>query len=440
LKKRVIAIAAAAVVATSMLSAGTYAWFSSRDEVNLGDLAGDSNKNGVKGGVVAGNVDVRLVVDSYTEGTSGILDGVRITQLGDYPGMVYPEDLVILPQDTILPDYLFDPLDPKYVDGLAAKASVYASGPNAGKHYLPAGYTFDSTMQIQSVIEYSVENLSGTDVVASINLGSLSMADNSSSATSTSAITSVGLSISRLLGWDIDNVSRVTTEVSNNIKNARTNMPYANNEEFYADGPTWFFYADGPSGSTLQFVNHRKLTEYGFLDSGNIYNKNALATGFTSTKLGDSINKWADTPFYETVPTSLTNGSDDEGVALDASITVTDGARFGLVDDAGNKQVYMYLPVDGKVSIKYALALPNYEDTNASDDTIANGVNLKGNAYQYAIFTLDVTGNVVDGSGLSTDKMVAFGVQNVAAAVDSFFDKVGLYTKLQSIDLFIDKQ
>jgi hypothetical protein len=93
----------------------------------------------------------------------------------------------------------------------------------------------------------------------------------------------------------------------------------------------------------------------------------------------------------------------------------------------------MYLPVDGKISIKYAISLPNYDTTSA--DNLGNGIDIKGNAYQYSIFTLNLGNTVVDSGGAATDKMVAFGVQNVAAAVDSFFGKSGLYTGLQTIHL-----
>jgi len=414
-KQRTVLLGAAVVLAVSLIGGGSYAWFTARAEApNLGDLD-PSNRNGVRGGIVAGSVDLKVAMESYTQFAS---DGTRITEMGDYPGLLYPEDIVVLPKDITM------------ADGTVFKAGTILDG-NADPRY-----------KVQSVIEYVIENTSQIDIVAQLNQQGITISGPAGhpgyidAKNDANPIDSVNFNVSKLLGWDY---TTDPLDLTNQYNLSNGNAVYASDDEFYQQGPTWFYWANDPKGTPTEFVNHRKLEQYGFLNDGNIYNINAIAKGLLTNDYKNLKDYSAGTPFYDNLaPVPLTAGTPTDGILLTTSIDPAAGAdgtvcrvttSNALGIPGSPEYMYLYMPGGGKTSVKLTLSLPNYDDQNATDDTTANGINIKGNEYQYAVFSLAL--DLTNGdSGLTADnQLVGYGVQANENAITSFFSGP-LYTDL----------
>ncbi|MDR2649902.1 MAG: hypothetical protein LBB94_09340 [Clostridiales bacterium] len=407
-KNRAIVLGAAVVFAISMIGGGSYAWFTARaEDPNLGGLDG-ANSKGVRGGIVAGSVDLKVALESYT----ALNDGTRITQLGEYPGLLYPEDSVVLPQEAII---------------------------NGVKY--PAGTVVDGSIaEVKSVIEYVVENTSQIDILAQLNLTGIDIDGVVSEKQGglgggNDPIQAVQLNVSKLLGWDKTMDYTGSDAALNGKINYKTGLVYTGGQEFFNDGPTWFYFADNPKAGRTMFVDHRKLEKFGFLQDNNIYNINAVATGYISNAF-DTNTTYADgTPFYQTSPEDLTAG---DNTGLGVHMTSTIDPTLGGADkackvvtsdafDSSTEMMYLYMPAGGKTAVKIELSLPNYTDDT---DVLANGVNIKGNEFQYAVFSLSFDTNG-DMDYDSNDKLVGFGVQANSAAITDFFSS-DVYDDLKS--------
>jgi hypothetical protein len=390
----------------------------------------------------------------------------------EYPGMLFPEDEVVLPQ------------------------AVTVTDSNGQDYTYEAGHIFNDPQKVQSVIEYTIENNSNSDIIARLNQLNLGLAQGASVSTdqitngvvdltdTTNILQNVDMNVSRLLGWDEDQ-----TDISNNMHNKDnlTNKPYGDTDTYAQDGPTWFYFAENPSGDMQQFVNARKLERYGFQLQNMMYNPSAIAekngTAFDQYVAGQSANLWSNemrpdgttpwggVPFYQTQTINITAGDLATLAATDPSYSavlasyqntgiqlttylntaaavdengkvLTDGKGNPIVStigriaaEANDPYTYIYMPAKGKVSVKVVIKLPDYNVDSTNPGGVdpsgvvsgnpGNGVDLQGNAYQYSIFSLALSS--IDGSDEwdGTEELVGYGIQNVQVAVNDFYTAQG---------------
>ena len=396
LKSKVVLIACVAVLLISMLGGISYAWFSSRSEAAV-----NRSDNGTTGGIAAGWLNVKLDVDAYMMNLAGT--PVPTPSAGSPPALIYPGRTVYYDNDTL------------------------------------------TTGDLKSVFSYTLTNTSKTDVLAridhaGINLdgdvapGKQPVATALNSSTDTFLVTGMKVDLYKLLGSELD-YSTLNGGFGSKT-NASTLAAYQNLNEFYEDGPTWYYFAPGfgpsynatitPAPAPWIYVNYDKLYDANFFDSANLYNVSAIASQYVPDRANVTVtpsptgapfapNKWSDgvkytqgAPFYcEAKEINLAGADPENLVKLTVIINPTTGAK---TIDHGD-YIYAYLPPNGQISYEYILEM---------DPAKASARQAMDNAFQFAVYKMQFS------DAFNSDQTLhAWGVEPVQAAVEALFGDDG---------------
>jgi hypothetical protein len=348
MNKRFIVVAGAAVLTFALLAGGSFAWFSARAVATTSGAP--SLADGVQGGMVAGHVDLKVAFESYVAKKTGtsydkVLDGTSAAAAG----IIYP----------------------------------------GGEFYDENGALISSD-NIRSIFKYTVENTSGTQVIARVNNKGLDINGVITTTTGTGSvdpIEKVNVGLYRLTGAGLaDN------------KYGSDGKPVAGENSF-------FYFAKSPKGNPMKFLDTDFLMAQAF--DGEQYNVNATAT-----------NGWK---FYEYKSQELTAGGDGP-IKFNSLIVDPNGTPIASRVASVDGYLYAEMPVGAKFTVQYELALSD----DAVFGTPGTGAN---NEFQYAVYALDLDDSVAVGE---TGQLVAYGVQNTKTAVDDFYGNTAVWTAFNS--------
>ncbi|MDR2649903.1 MAG: hypothetical protein LBB94_09345 [Clostridiales bacterium] len=403
-KTKLLLLSAAAILLTSLLGGISYAWFSARDEAQA-----NRSDNGTTGGIAAGWLDVKLEVEAYLTDPNGVkIAGA--SPAGESPLLAYPGRTV-------------------YHDGDTLK-----------------------TGDAKSVLKYTVTNRSKTDALARVDHAGVNLdgsgaegqqaIDSSKavwdSSSDTFLVSNLKVDLYKLLGSEIDYAELIGAyAVKQNRRSA--DAPYSSLDDFYANGPTWFYFASGfgphydaaatPAPDPWIYVNYDKLSDANFFgDMGNnadnppnLYNVGATADSYIKgreavNEPGGSAfeaNPWAGgapypaMPFYRETPEVVDLAADStvaNSIKLTVKISPSEGAKtIDYLD-----YIYMYLPAGGSITYEYSLEADSDKQTDGPADM--------DNSFQFAVYKMRISDT------FNTDRTLhAWGVEPVKEAVDYLF-------------------
>lgn len=426
LRKKMILLSALAALALSLGLGASYAWFTSRADVDM-----KSGLYGDESAITYGSLNLSLKVDShmlyYTTSTGVSFDGAAFP-LGDGEALLaYPN------------------ANPGGVTRVDADGNVI----DTPRHYVSElQYTLTNHSQSyalamipQSGVEIHDENnVRGAVVKKKMELGG-------------NVICSLYVDQYVLLGADI-----ATDASGNPIYGGDFGGHYTTLENFVETGPTWFKYDYGFGNSTYSsniwaYVNIDKMLEAGFDMETMAYNPDVkLTTSYPMYDKSGSLYTNNEVPLYtkSALPVRLFPGHPEftynagidptSGRPADYSYTnypelgltsnnnynkLTDCMLFSIGDgDVDYPGIYFYMPPKGATTITMRLVLTP-KSGNADTDNL-----LQFSYYKMQLFNQD--GN---------ERLTAYGIQPVKGAVQEYFNgmigleksDVKLWTKLKAM-------
>ncbi|MDR3240334.1 MAG: SipW-dependent-type signal peptide-containing protein [Clostridiales bacterium] len=378
LQKKWIVIAAAGVLLVSLVSGGTFAWFSAQASAKVGGLGGDGN--GVEGGLAAGHVDVDIKIRSYSTDQNGnVLNANTGVPVSSGEQSTYNRPLIIYPGDLI----------------------DFAGNSVAGG---------------VSHIEYTLTNTSGTSIIARTNHAGVTVDQQKPIMTQESDGTKGGF-----VGPSQFMVYLLKRSVGDKPNTSGANAL------------NWFYLGVSPTGKTdFLFVDKTNLDSNHFIPyflpkyekdaNGTVQShlRNVPANTLTSSGAVYPGTTYDPGQFYYEYAAE----SDPNLIGITSSATVATqypNVKWTIGQDNVSSQqyIYFYMPKDTSVTVTYNIEIP--VPTNCDPMS----PELYDNRFQYAVYLLNLKG-ACGGADVERDDddnplFQAYGVQAIAGAVTDFF-------------------